>query len=182
VEDRRSGALELWLSTPLTDGDLLRGHWLILRRLFLTPVAWLVAGEVALAWLFFEDAWLRRTLVAAALVLPLDMAAASALALRFGLAARNVNQAAARVFLIVPGAGLLAGAAVQAAVLVLAGLLLNPVFWDQGLVAVSAGRWLHPGFWAAGMAVLDVAVLAWVRRDLHGRLRELAVAAHGARA
>jgi len=183
VEDRRSGALELWLSTPLTDADLLRGHWLLLRRLFLAPVTWLVAGEIVLAWLFFDERRLQRTLIAAALILPLDMAAASALALRFGLTAKNVNQAAARVFLLVPAAGLLAGAALQLLANGLHELLLaDPQPRGRSAAAARPGAFAPPWIWIAGTALFDLGVLAWVRRDLHGRLRELAVAAHGPRA
>lgn len=164
VEDRRSGALELWLSTPLTDAELLRGHWLVLQRLFLKPIAILVVGEIALAWLFFEDRWLRQVIVAAALVLPLDMAAASLLALRFGLTAPNVNQAAGRVFVLVPGAGLVAGFVLQGAATALLGARFNP--------------WL----WAAGFVLVDVLIIALVRRELLGRLRETVAVAGGATA
>lgn len=38
ADDRRSGAFELLLSTPLTLDDVLRGQWLALRRQFLLPV------------------------------------------------------------------------------------------------------------------------------------------------
>lgn len=44
--DRDRGALELLLSTPLTTRDLIRGHWLGLRRLFGAPLAVLLAGGV----------------------------------------------------------------------------------------------------------------------------------------
>jgi hypothetical protein len=37
--DRRSGTLELVLSTPLSVRQIVRGHWLALRRLFLGPVS-----------------------------------------------------------------------------------------------------------------------------------------------
>jgi hypothetical protein len=38
AEDRKQGALELLLSTPLTVHDVLRGQWLALKRQFLGPV------------------------------------------------------------------------------------------------------------------------------------------------
>lgn len=164
VEDRRSGALELWLSTPLTDAELLRGHWLVLRRLFLRPIGVLVAGQVALGWLFFEEWWLQQLILAAALVLPLDMAAASLLALRFGLTAPSVNQAAGRVFLLVPGAGLLAGALLQ------------------GAATALLGAGFFPWFWAAGCAAVDLLAIVLVRRGLLGRLRETVALAGGAAA
>jgi hypothetical protein len=37
-DDRRSGALELTLSTPLTIREILAGHWMALRRYFAGPV------------------------------------------------------------------------------------------------------------------------------------------------
>ena len=38
AEDKRSGAYELLLSTPLTARDIVHGQWLALRRQFLKPV------------------------------------------------------------------------------------------------------------------------------------------------
>ncbi len=43
AEARRTGALELLLCTPLTTEEIVRGHWLTLRRQFLAPVAAMVA-------------------------------------------------------------------------------------------------------------------------------------------
>jgi ABC-type transport system involved in cytochrome c biogenesis permease component len=39
IDGKRSGFLELLLVTPVTQADILKGHWLALRRLFLPPVA-----------------------------------------------------------------------------------------------------------------------------------------------
>ena len=44
-EDRRLGALELLLSTPLSVGEILRGQLLALRRQFLAPVAFAMVVE-----------------------------------------------------------------------------------------------------------------------------------------
>lgn len=46
--DRDKGALELLLSTPLTLGDVLKGHRLALSRVFLAPVVVMVLIELAL--------------------------------------------------------------------------------------------------------------------------------------
>jgi len=43
--DRDRGALELLLSTPLTTGEILRGHWLGLKRLFAAPIGLVLAVE-----------------------------------------------------------------------------------------------------------------------------------------
>src|SRR6185369_16885251 len=42
-EPRRTGALELLLCTPLTTDEIIKGHWLTLRRRFFAPAA-AVAG------------------------------------------------------------------------------------------------------------------------------------------
>jgi hypothetical protein len=43
AESRRSGALELLVTTPLRNRDLVRGQWLALRRIFLGPLLVLVS-------------------------------------------------------------------------------------------------------------------------------------------
>ena len=45
-EDRRSGAFELLLATPLTVSDILRGQWIALRRQFLKPLLVVIAAEL----------------------------------------------------------------------------------------------------------------------------------------
>ena len=42
--DKKSGAFELLLSTPLTVRDMVRGQWLALRRQFLKPLAAVAAS------------------------------------------------------------------------------------------------------------------------------------------
>ena len=48
-EDRRSGAFELLLATPLTVADFLRGQWLALRRQFLKPLCLVLGVELLFA-------------------------------------------------------------------------------------------------------------------------------------
>ena len=45
-EDRRSGALELVLSTPMTIKSILSGHWMGLRRYFAGPILLAFAFQV----------------------------------------------------------------------------------------------------------------------------------------
>jgi ABC-type transport system involved in cytochrome c biogenesis permease component len=47
VEARRGGSLEVLLCTPVTDAEILRAHWLHLRRLFLWPVVVYLLPAVA---------------------------------------------------------------------------------------------------------------------------------------
>jgi hypothetical protein len=46
VEGKRSGFLELLWVTPMQPADILKGHWLALRRLFLVPIAALLLLNV----------------------------------------------------------------------------------------------------------------------------------------
>jgi hypothetical protein len=59
VHDRRAGALELLLSTPLKVREIADGQGLALRRIFAWPVAILVLCEIALAYWVFKSGWQR---------------------------------------------------------------------------------------------------------------------------
>ena len=48
AEDKKSGAFELLLTTPMTLRDIVRGQWLALRRQFLGPLIMTVAFELVL--------------------------------------------------------------------------------------------------------------------------------------
>ncbi|HEY3914612.1 MAG TPA: ABC transporter permease [Verrucomicrobiae bacterium] len=48
AEDRRSGALELLLTTPLTERQIIRGQWLVLWNRFGLPILALLAGDLCL--------------------------------------------------------------------------------------------------------------------------------------
>jgi ABC-type transport system involved in multi-copper enzyme maturation permease subunit len=56
AENRKAGALELLLSTPLTVSDILRGHWLALKRQFLVPVLVVLLVEVVFMFATVRDA------------------------------------------------------------------------------------------------------------------------------
>ncbi len=49
IEDKRSGALELLLTSPMTIRDMARGQQMALRRIFGAPIAVLIMAEI---WLF----------------------------------------------------------------------------------------------------------------------------------
>jgi ABC-type transport system involved in multi-copper enzyme maturation permease subunit len=89
VEDRRGGAMELLLTTPLSDSGVVQGYWLGLRRLFLGP---------ALALAGFEFVVLGRVLgwgigLYSAVVLLADMITVSSAAIWYGLVSRGANRA-----------------------------------------------------------------------------------------
>jgi hypothetical protein len=53
VDGKKNGFLELMLVTPIRPADILHGHWLALRRLFLVPVAaqlFLTLSCAAIEW------------------------------------------------------------------------------------------------------------------------------------
>ena len=106
VADRRAGALELLLSTPLTTGEIIHGQWLALRRQFGPPIlAAFVVEYYALRHSF--DAGV--VLAGLAMTL-LDILAAGWVGLWLGLKAKNTSHAlalATGLVLILPWAGFL---------------------------------------------------------------------------
>jgi ABC-type transport system involved in multi-copper enzyme maturation permease subunit len=114
AQDRRSGSIELLLSTPLTEAQIIRGQFLGLRRLFGWPVA-----AVLLADLIFLAIALRhpgsdedyRTWIGVYLIcgafLVMDLIAIGWLSIWLGLSGRKPNRAAALAFcaiVVLPGA------------------------------------------------------------------------------
>jgi hypothetical protein len=79
IEDKRSGALELLLTTPVGAREIARGQSLALRRIFLWPILFLAAAELFLGWKALGAGWRNPspedralTFAAAAVVLVLD--------------------------------------------------------------------------------------------------------------
>ncbi len=104
-EDRRSGAFELLLATPLTVTDILCGQWLALRRQFLKPLVVVIVLEaVFIAALHGAHKMEAFVLTAFLLMLPFDVAAlicvAMSAALRFKSQAQGTVVAVSRVLLL----------------------------------------------------------------------------------
>jgi ABC-type Na+ efflux pump permease subunit len=94
AEDRRSGALELLLSTPLTAAEIVRGQRLALARIFAGPLAALLAAEALLlagAWRAAgeEAGQLAATFLTSMCVTALDCLALAWLGMWLGLRARS---------------------------------------------------------------------------------------------
>lgn len=98
AEDRKAGALELVLSTPLGVGDIVRGQFRALRRQFLGPMIAVIAIEL----LFLRTTILNGPLdwhefaggmIGAAIMLVADAIALSWVAMRNALTTRNPNYA-----------------------------------------------------------------------------------------
>jgi hypothetical protein len=102
AEDRRSAALELILTTPLTVPDLRRGLWQALRRQFLGPLVVLLALDALFAWITIPQMYGEREqmlgLYAARMsLLVLDVVTLWALGPWVAVTARHPNQAAANL-------------------------------------------------------------------------------------
>jgi ABC-type transport system involved in multi-copper enzyme maturation permease subunit len=100
AENRRLGALELLLSTPLSVREILRGQMLALRRQFLWPVAAVLLVEVSFLLAIMRDTNLQNesrvwatVWIIGMTVLVADLIALYWVGMWMGLAARNINRA-----------------------------------------------------------------------------------------
>ena len=106
VVDRRAGALELLLSTPLTTGEIVRGQWLALRRQFGLPIL----AAFAVEYFALRHSLDARVVLEGLAVTLLDILAVGWVGLWLGLKAKNTSHAlalAAALVLILPWAAFL---------------------------------------------------------------------------
>jgi ABC-type Na+ efflux pump permease subunit len=114
AEDRRHGALELLLSTPLSIREILRGQLLALQRQFLGPVAVVLFIGFLLMWRGKEDladsseleSWYYVFWIGGMVVFLADLVALYYVGMWQALNARNPNRAASASvaqILILPG-------------------------------------------------------------------------------
>jgi ABC-type transport system involved in cytochrome c biogenesis permease component len=170
AEDRKHGALELLLSTPLTVKEILRGQRLALQRQFLGPL--LVVLAVFLIFMLatlsevgaVDDRQLCASFwLAAMLMLVADLTALYWVGMWQGLTARNPNRATSanliRVLLL-PWAGM---ALVFLAVTV------------GALTGAREPSWkFFLGWWVALGLAADIGFGAWARQRLLSEFREAA--------
>jgi ABC-type Na+ efflux pump permease subunit len=150
-DDRKLGALELILSTPLTVRDILRGQLLALRRQFLGPTIAVMAVEFVFYIASLKDIGATDVDCALAAVawwaagnimLLADMLTLSAVGMWVGLSAKNPNRATgitlARVIVLPLGA--------TAAIFIFSGVLseLGFIHFDPGWKFFLAA-WFVPG-------------------------------------
>lgn len=160
--DRRGGAMELLLTTPLSHEGILEGHWLALRRLFLGPLL----GFAVFTWWVMRHALSSSMGWVAALTLVLDVVGVAWAAMWFGLTSSGPNRA------LLWTTGLL-----LAAPWVLVGLWLSLAYnvWPWW------GAWVRPSLehgivaWCVAGVLLDVLVgLIWCRTSLQRSFRRIA--------
>lgn len=104
-EDRRSGAFELLLPTPLTVSDILRGQWQALRRQFLKPLVVVVVTEIVFFAIIRQAHRASGLLILAMLgVLPFDLLALVWVSMLFALTSKSqvraTMQAVLRVLIL----------------------------------------------------------------------------------
>jgi ABC-type transport system involved in multi-copper enzyme maturation permease subunit len=166
AEDRRSGALELVLSTPLTVDEILRGQMLALRRQFGGPVAVILTADFAMFLAGMHDRftdttndWPMLCLAGVAMFIA-DLYTLAWVGMWLGLTARKAN-----------------GAAMGTAFRVLAlpwiiygGFLTATVFinFSQGLFNDSAGLL---GAWFVIGILNNLYFLVWARTNLRHAFR-----------
>jgi hypothetical protein len=101
AEEQRMGSLELLLSTPLSEADILRGQFLALKRQFLKPLVVVIGVEIAFLLLVSRRSFLPSSETArqvafgwaGIVLLVLDITAVSWVALLAALTARSQNRA-----------------------------------------------------------------------------------------
>jgi ABC-type transport system involved in cytochrome c biogenesis permease component len=118
-EDRKMGALELLLSTPLTVRDILRGQFLALKRQFFGPLMFVLILEAVLMLASLkgnhnsgEPAMIVSGGLVVMVMLVADLLAVSALAMWTSLTAKNPNRTTGmtiRRILVLPWAVIVGG-------------------------------------------------------------------------
>jgi ABC-2 family transporter protein len=111
-EDRRAGAFELLLATPLTVGDFLRGQILALRRQFLKPLLLVTAAELVLTLVLKQHGTLNSqdfyTCLAGICILWADVVTLPWVSMAAALTSKSQTQATsftvARIFILPWGA------------------------------------------------------------------------------
>ncbi len=179
-EDRRAGALELLLSTPLRVVDLLEGQWLALRRQFGGAVAVILGVDLILmlatrASTFQADdkAFLTWMFLAGIAVFLADLLGIAWTGMWLGLTSRKANRATFGTFwrvLLLPW--------VIYAVAVTSFVLLDEVFRFSSAPGMPGSG--HGEYWLLGLWVLiSVGCTAWfglrARNRLVHELREVAI-------
>ena len=171
IEDRKLGALELLLSTPLPVREILRGQRLALQRQFLAPVLVVLGAELVMLVAGAgsanvgddgRSAWVGMWL-AGMLMLVLDLVALYWVGMWVGMSARNPKHAFSGVIVRILILPWVAYAVVMTLVALAPSDLQNNVSWGFFL-----GVWFGLGLLA------DVGFSLWARQKLLSDFRVVA--------
>jgi ABC-type transport system involved in multi-copper enzyme maturation permease subunit len=195
IEARRSGLLDLVLSSPLTVREIVRGHWLALARLLGWPALLLVLAQVAGTTLAYQQFWIpmyqQSGQGTGSVSMPVTVALSASLAVLAGLATMANLMAMCWFGMWM---GLTSKSTLQAALKVLVFVQLVPslvISFVSGIVtmllvmpAILRGA-TNPGGPAASVTIpllmalvqallsilKDLGFILWSRKRLHSRLR-----------
>ena len=171
AEEQKMGSLELLLSTPMSEHEILRGQFLALKRQFLKPLMVVIGLEIVFMlavskYSVLPSADVARQVafgLAGIVLLILDISALIWVALLTALTARNPTRASASAILRV----LVLPWVIFAMVAAIAGL------WSAGGPDPGWKFYLSLWFWLGILADLGFGLPAW--RQLRMRFRELAM-------
>ncbi|HEY3914613.1 MAG TPA: hypothetical protein VGN61_09025 [Verrucomicrobiae bacterium] len=167
ADDRRSGAFELLLSTPLTDRQIIRGQWLALWNRFGRPILAVLAVDVLLGiCIHHYDRGFGYNHLVAAIFLVVDSVALGFIGMWFGLVTGNWTRTILIGLLVVLTIPWLA----SSALLKLVGsfrLLIIPTYWNAEMT-----RWeAMTRFWV--WSVADVIIIVWALSSLRASFRRI---------
>ncbi len=183
AEDRKSGALELILSTPMSESDVLAGYLKAMQRQFAKPIIFVVMAELLLIWAGYvhrpnqpldEGIFIFITGV----MLVFDAMALAVMGIWSGLSSPAGGRATIRSILLL----LVLPCLVAYPLVFLLEHFRVPVLWSLISSTYSGWRYLdEEKMWIAWL-VLVVAYDCWwivrIRRRLKGSLREIVARAY----
>ena len=169
AEDRRTGALELLLSTPLSVDEILNGQRLALRRQFGGPVTAVLMVDAilfvaGLSGLNSGDQRLWSLVWAAGMaIFVVDLWALGWVSMWFGLTSRRVNQASSSAVFFV-----------MVLPWVLFGLLTTFLSWFLWLGNISISGEIATFGWFGISVGIAIMAVGWAKGRLRTRLRAVA--------
>jgi ABC-type transport system involved in multi-copper enzyme maturation permease subunit len=172
AQDKKAGAFELLLSTPLTAADIVRGQWLALRRQFLKPVVAAVFLELLLMlsipnFQLRHNARARSFWLAAIFMLLADVITLGWVAMSAALTEKSHDRATLKTTACVLVLPWLLFAAVEPATLLWI-ILISRNPWEPA--------WTYYLAWWFGLGVfLDLFFLLRARRRVRASFRQLAL-------
>lgn len=166
IEDRKAGAFELLLSTPLSVRDIVRGQWLALRRQFLWPILMVIALELTFAGIASQThprmviVWL-----AGIAMLAFDLISLGWVAMASALTAQTQGRATSATVL---------------RILLVPWVIYTLVMGADSLVSLTTGRFEpNPGFyfglWFVSGIFCDLVFGLRAREKVLNRFRDIAM-------